>query len=84
MLMAASQSVTFNELAREAALTPGNLQSHLKSLEAAGYVEAWRSIVELKPRMRYRLTVAGAGALKRYCDQLRETVSSIQRVTERE
>lgn len=82
MLMAASQSVAFNELAREAALTPGNLQSHLKSLEAAGYVEAWRSIVELKPRMRYRLTASGVAALRTYCDQLRATVQSIQSVTD--
>lgn len=82
MLMAASQSASFNELAREAALTPGNLQSHLKSLEAAGYVEAWRSLIELKPRMRYRLTEKGVEALRAYCDQLRSVVSSIQRVTD--
>lgn len=81
MLMAATTSTTFSALAKEAHLTPGNLQSHLKTLEAAGYIEAWRSIIELKPRMRYRLSPAGQRALKLYCDQLRAVVQNIQNVT---
>lgn len=78
MLLAASTSASFNELQREAQLTAGNLQSHLKSLEAAGYVEAWRSIIDLKPRMRYRLSAGGAEALRAYCLQLEETVRAIE------
>lgn len=78
MLMAASTSASFNELAKEAKLTPGNLQSHIKALETAGYVEAWRSLVDLKPRMRYRLTEDGRAALRVYCAQLTETVRSIE------
>ena len=77
MLLAASTSASFNELQREAQLTAGNLQSHLKALEAAGYVEAWRSIIELKPRMRYKLSDAGVAALRTYCRQLEETVRAI-------
>jgi len=84
MLMAATTSASFNELAREAQLTAGNLQSHLKSLEAAGYVEAWRSLVELKPRMRYRLTRAGREALRAYCAQLTEAVRGIESLTARD
>lgn len=84
MLMAATTSVSFNELAREAQLTPGNLQSHLKSLEAGGYVEAWKSLVELKPRMRYRLTGAGRAALRTYCDQLTLAVQNIQALGQRQ
>ena len=81
MLMAATTSATFNELQREATLTPGNLQSHLKTLENARYIEAWRSIIELKPRMRYRLTAAGQDALRTYCAQLTQTVRSIESLT---
>lgn len=81
MLMAATTNATFNELAREAALTPGNLQSHLKTLETAGYVEAWRGLVDLKPRMRYHLTPHGQTALRAYCDQLTAAVKSIQTLT---
>ena len=78
MLLAASATTTFNTLAKDAALTAGNLQSHLKALEAAGYVDATRSFVDLKPRMRYALTDAGAAALRRYCDQLAEVVRGIE------
>ena len=78
MLLAATTTTSFNALAKEAGLTAGNLQSHLKALEAAGYVEATRGIIELKPRMRYALTPQGAAALRRYCDQLAEAVRGIQ------
>lgn len=81
MLMAATTSASFNELAREAQLTPGNLQSHLKALEAVGYLEAWRSIVELRPRMRYRLTDAGRAALRAYCETLRTLVMDLSSLT---
>lgn len=80
MLMASSTSAAFNELAREAQLTPGNLQSHLKALQTAGYVEATRGLIELKPRMRYRLTQDGREALKAYCATLVAAVEDIQRV----
>lgn len=81
MLLAATTSASFNELARDARLTAGNLQSHLKALEAAGYLEAWRSLIELKPRMRYQLTAAGRDALKTYCAQLSAAVRSLEGLT---
>lgn len=80
MLLAATTSASFNELAREAQLTAGNLQSHLKALEAAGYVEAWKSLIELKPRMRYRLSDPGATALRAYCAQLAALVQDIETI----
>lgn len=82
MLLAATTSASFNELAREAKLTPGNLQGHLKALEAAHYIEAWRGLIELKPRMRYRLAERGRAALREYCAQLAALVRDIDRVTE--
>lgn len=80
MLLAATTSSSFNELAREARLTPGNLQGHLKSLEAANYIEAWRGIIKLKPRMRYRLSDVGRTALRGYCDELSALVADINRL----
>jgi len=83
MLLAATTSASFNELARMALLTPGNLQGHLKSLEAAGYVESWRGLIDLKPRMRYRLSGAGRAALRTYCAELAALVADIDRLTAR-
>lgn len=78
MLLAAVPSASFHELQRDAALTAGNLQAHLKALESAGYVEATRSFIERKPRMRYRLSVEGSRALRAYCDVLSATVRRVQ------
>lgn len=82
MLMASGTNASFNELARETGLTPGNLQSHLKALETAGYLESWRGLVDLKPRMRYRLTEGGREALRAYCATLRQMVQAIDRAVE--
>lgn len=78
MLLASGTTWTFNALAKETGLTPGNLQSHLKALEAGGYVEARRALIDLKPRMRYALTAEGRAALLRYCRALEETIRRIQ------
>lgn len=50
MLLAAAPTTTFNEIARDAALTAGNLATHLKALEAVGYVESARTLVEIRAR----------------------------------
>ena len=78
MLLAAGTTWSFNALAKETGLTPGNLQSHLKALEAAGYVEARRALIDLKPRMRYALTPAGRDALRAYCRALEEMVRRLR------
>lgn len=50
MLLAAAPTTSFNEIARDAALTAGNLATHLKALEAVGYVESARRLVEIRSR----------------------------------
>lgn len=78
MLLAASTETSFGALAKEAGLTDGNLASHLRTLEAAGYVRARRGLVDLKPRMRYALTDAGRAALKAYCASLEAALRRLQ------
>ena len=78
MLLASTTEGSFNALAKEAGLTAGNLQSHLKALEAAGYVEARRALIELKPRMRYSVTQHGRAALLSYCKALEETIRAVR------
>lgn len=79
MILAATVSPSFPELVRDTSLTTGNLAAHLRSLEAAGYVESSRGIVQLRPRTLYALTPRGRDALKAYCDALAATVRGIQR-----
>lgn len=78
MLLAATGSPSFPELARDTALTSGNLAAHLRALEAAGYVESSGAIVQLRPRTRYALTPRGREALRTYCDALTRAVRGIQ------
>jgi DNA-binding MarR family transcriptional regulator len=78
MILARLPVASFNDLAHDAGLTAGNLAAHLKALEAAGYVQSARGLIDLKPRVRYAMTPAGRDALKRYCAALREAVLRIE------
>lgn len=84
MLLAATTLGAFADLQKECALTAGNLASHLKALEAAGYVKSRRGLVDLKPRMRYALTEEGRAALKAYCRALEQALRGLQRVVDTE
>lgn len=78
MILAVTPVATFNQIAKLANLTPGNLGTHLKGLEAIGYVEAHRTLVDLKPRLRYRMTEAGREALRVYCHRITEAARGIE------
>lgn len=78
MLLAATTEASFNQLAEEARLTDGNLASHLRTLEQAGYVRSRRGLVDLKPRVRYALTNQGRAALKEYCASLEAALRRLQ------
>lgn len=78
MVLAATELAEFNQMAKLAGLTAGNLANHLKVLEEAGYVESMRRLVDLKPRMRYRLTGEGRTALKAYCAVIAEATRRIE------
>lgn len=66
MLLAATPVANFQHLAQDAGLTAGNLAAHLRALEGVGYAESFRGLVDLKPRVRYRITDAGRTALDAY------------------
>lgn len=72
MILARASPASFKLLKEDAALTPGNLNAHLRALEEAGYVEALPGFVDLKPRTRYAITATGREALRRYCAALEE------------
>lgn len=50
--------------------TDGNLGTHLRKLEDAGYVAVKKSFVDRKPVSRYRLTATGREAFRRYVDRM--------------
>ena len=47
-------------------MTPGNLSSHLRKLEDAGYVEVTKEFVDRTPHTALKLTRQGREAFKEY------------------
>lgn len=80
MVLAATPLASFATLERDAGLTAGNLAAHLRALEGAGYAESIRGLVDLRPRMRYRMTDAGREALRAYCGALAAAVRDLERL----
>jgi DNA-binding MarR family transcriptional regulator len=62
----------FTELQKLLDVTPGNLGTHLTTLESAGYVAIEKSFVGKKPRTRVALTSAGWRAFNSHVQYLRD------------
>jgi len=63
-------SADFLTLVDELGVTKGNLSTHLRKLEDAGYVRVRRGFAERKTRTVVHLSDAGRNAYARHLDQL--------------
>ncbi|MFZ0456367.1 MAG: transcriptional regulator [Ignavibacteriaceae bacterium] len=54
--------------------TDGNLSTHLKKLEDAGYVAVNKSFINRKPASRYLLTLKGRKAFEIYVEKLEKMI----------
>ena len=77
-LLSSLGTVDFSSLKSQLELTDGNLSSHLRVLENAGYIDLKKSFVNRKPKTVYRLTTQGQEAFLIYLEQL-ETIISMAR-----
>lgn len=68
--LAATETLSFNELKALLGTTDGNLSVHARRLEEAGYVACGKSFEGRVPKTRYRLTPEGRKAFERYVDHL--------------
>jgi DNA-binding MarR family transcriptional regulator len=64
-------SALFPELRDKVGATDGNLSTHLRKLEEAGYVSVDKSFVDRKPRTRIALTGAGRKAWLHWLERMR-------------
>lgn len=69
-LSTASPAV-FGELKQKVGATDGNLSTHLKKLEDAGYVRQEKRFVGKRPQTRVFLTPDGRAAWQAWIDQMR-------------
>ncbi len=72
--LAASDSLTFNELKQLLNTSDGNLSVHARKLEDAGYIEAIKSFDDRTPRTDYRLLDQGRTAMEKYLAQMEEII----------
>ncbi len=75
--LGAVDSADFVFLMNQVKLTRGNLSSHLKALEEAGYVDIQKEFVDKIPRTLIRLTEAGREAIQTYRQQMRTIIDTL-------
>jgi len=71
-----NQTASFKELKEELGVTDGNLASHLKSLEQAGYILVKKSFINRKPFTQYQITNEGSIAFKNHINALEKILKS--------
>ena len=62
--------VNYNELKELLQVTDGNLASHLKGLEEAGFVKVYKGFIGRKTNTSYKVTKLGEKAFKQHLDAL--------------
>ena len=65
------ESADFVFLQSQTGMTGGNLSSHLKRLEGAGYLRVTKAFEEGRPRTTLALTASGRRAFERYVGTMR-------------
>lgn len=76
-LMVNSQ-LDFTALKELLAVTDGNLSSHLKSLQEAGYVTMSKQFISLKPNTSYQITSSGRQAFEEHLAQLERLINQVK------
>jgi DNA-binding MarR family transcriptional regulator len=71
-MLAASPELAFTELRDALSMTDGNLTSHMRTLQEAGYVSVSKSYANNRPLTTCSLTAGGKKAFAGYIDLLEQ------------
>ncbi|HEX5221813.1 MAG TPA: transcriptional regulator [Verrucomicrobiae bacterium] len=71
-MLAASPELAFTELRDALNMTDGNLTTHIRTLQEAGYVSVSKSYANNRPLTTCSLTAAGKKAFSGYIDLLEQ------------
>lgn len=69
-LLAAIQEMSFTDIRETLNMTDGNLITHIRTLQKAGYVSVSKSFKDKRPLTTCRLTAEGNDAFSGYVDLL--------------
>ncbi len=72
--LAVNEEVNYNELKELLQVTDGNLASHLKGLEDAGFIKVYKGFIGRKTNTSYKVTRAGEKAFKQHLDALEQMI----------
>ena len=73
-MLAASPELSFTELRDSLGMTDGNLTTHIRTLQQAGYVSVTKSFQNNRPLTTCSLTAPGRKAFTRYINLLERIV----------
>jgi DNA-binding MarR family transcriptional regulator len=73
-MLAASPELSFTELRQSLNMTDGNLTTHIRTLQEAGYVSVTKSFQNNRPLTTCSLTAAGKKAFTNYINLLENII----------
>ena len=73
-MLAATPELSFTELRDALGMTDGNLTSHMRTLQEAGYVAVAKSFQDRRPLTTCSLTASGRKAFTQYVSLLEQIV----------
>ena len=73
-MLAASPELSFTEMRDSLKMTDGNLTTHIRTLQEAGYVSVTKSFQNNRPLTTCSLTAAGKKAFTGYINLLEQIV----------
>jgi DNA-binding MarR family transcriptional regulator len=73
-MLAASPELSFTELRDALSMTDGNLTTHIRTLQEAGYVSVTKSFQNNRPHTTCSLTAAGHKAFTNYINLLEKII----------
>ena len=79
-LLAASPELSFTELRDTLQMTDGNITSHIRTLQEAGYVSVTKQFRDTRSLTTCQLTPAGSAAFAQHLDRLEQIVQQMKRL----
>ena len=73
-MLAASTELSFTELRDDLNMTDGNLTTHIRTLQEAGYVSVTKSFQNNRPLTTCSLTASGRKAFTNYINLLEKII----------
>jgi len=73
-LLAAASELSFTEMRDSLGMTDGNITSHIRTLQQAGYIAVTKSFQEKRPLTTCSLTPSGRKAFEEYINLLEQIV----------